>query len=241
MSWPGQPHSGYALGVLPDLASRSSSSSATTLLVVVVAVAILLGLASKMSSPPATPSWAKPKPTNSAQLRRDTNASFLRDRGFLFRPRVWFLGTGCPPAHISAEQHQAMASRQGVMPQKVAQSDLRSWWWFEDTFYWDSAGYSPQDVLALLRDRQRKEQQKLQRAHMMLNAEQNAVGNRRQPIPRELRRLVFERDGGQCVECGSNFDLQYDHVIPVALGGATSFENLQLLCGPCNREKSANI
>jgi hypothetical protein len=24
---------------------------------------------------------------------------------------------------------------------------------------------------------------------------------------------VFQRDGGQCAECGSKFDLQYDHVI----------------------------
>jgi hypothetical protein len=48
-----------------------------------------------------------------------------------------------------------------------------------------------------------------------------------------VRRAVFERDGGKCVECGSTFDLQYDHVIPVALGGATTVENLQLLCGDC--------
>jgi hypothetical protein len=209
--------------------------------VIVIAAVILLGLASRISSPPATPAWAKPKPTNSTQLRRDTNAGFIRDRGFLFRPRVWFVGTGCPLVRVATEHYEAMAARQGAMPQKVAETDLRSYWWFEDTFFWDSGNYTPQDVLALIRDRQRKEQQRLQRAHMMLNADQNAAGPRRQPIPRELRRLVFERDGGLCVECGSNFDLQYDHVIPVALGGATSFENLQLLCGPCNGEKSANI
>ena len=56
-----------------------------------------------------------------------------------------------------------------------------------------------------------------------------------------MRRAVFERDGGQCTECGSNFDLQYDHVIPVALGGATTVDNIQLLCGPCNRLKGADL
>ena len=52
---------------------------------------------------------------------------------------------------------------------------------------------------------------------------------------------MFERDGGQCVECGGNFDLEYDHVIPFSLGGATTVANLQLLCGDCNRTKGATL
>ena len=51
------------------------------------------------------------------------------------------------------------------------------------------------------------------------------------------RRAVFDRDGGACVECGSSFDLQYDHIIPFVHGGATRVENLQLLCGECNNER----
>jgi hypothetical protein len=86
--------------------------------------------------------------------------------------------------------------------------------------------------------------QKLDRAHMLLNVEEGQAPRargRREPIPREVRRAVFERDGGKCAHCGSNFDLQYDHVIPVALGGATTIGNLQLLCGDCNREKGADL
>jgi 5-methylcytosine-specific restriction endonuclease McrA len=60
----------------------------------------------------------------------------------------------------------------------------------------------------------------------------------RAPIPPELAHTVFERDGHMCLECGSSEDLQFDHIIPVALGGATSLGNLQILCGDCNRSKS---
>jgi 5-methylcytosine-specific restriction endonuclease McrA len=79
---------------------------------------------------------------------------------------------------------------------------------------------------------------------MLLNVEEGRMERqrgRREPIPREVRRAVFERDGGKCVECGSSFDLQYDHLIPVTLGGAPTVENLQLLCAPCNREKGADL
>lgn len=64
---------------------------------------------------------------------------------------------------------------------------------------------------------------------------------RRQAIPREMRYDVFKRDNGRCVECGSTFGLQFDHIIPVAMGGATSVENLQLLCSDCNLRKGATL
>jgi hypothetical protein len=44
----------------------------------------------------------------------------------------------------------------------------------------------------------------------------------RQSIPRAMRYRVWERDGGRCVECGATFDLQYDHIIPLAMGVRTT-------------------
>lgn len=65
--------------------------------------------------------------------------------------------------------------------------------------------------------------------------------NTRQPIPAHVKRIVWERDNGQCVQCGSRTDLHFDHMIPVSLGGGNSVENIQVLCQHCNLRKSNRI
>ena len=127
---------------------------------------------------------------------------------------------------------------QAVRPVALARDGARTYWAFEQRVYWEDAGLSSDDVLALVRDRQRRAQRTLARAHAALAGE--TADRRRRPIPRDVRLAVFERDGGRCVECGSTFDLQYDHVIPLVLGGANTAENLQILCAPCNQAKGAS-
>jgi 5-methylcytosine-specific restriction endonuclease McrA len=84
---------------------------------------------------------------------------------------------------------------------------------------------------------ERRRREKLAWAERVLEGS----ASQREPIPTEVRRTVFERDGGRCVECGSSFDLQYDHIIPLALGGSNGVDNLQVLCGSCNRRKGATL
>jgi tetratricopeptide (TPR) repeat protein len=60
-------------------------------------------------------------------------------------------------------------------------------------------------------------------------------------IAEEVRHAVWRRDGGRCVQCGSQENLEFDHIIPVARGGASTERNLQLLCETCNRRKGAAI
>jgi len=63
----------------------------------------------------------------------------------------------------------------------------------------------------------------------------------RQPIPEAVRTEVWRRDRGCCVRCGGQENLEFDHIIPVSRGGATSARNLQLLCKGCNRSKGVSI
>jgi len=48
---------------------------------------------------------------------------------------------------------------------------------------------------------------------------------------------VYERDGLQCVYCGSTDDLTLDHIVPLAGGGAHSIDNLTVACQSCNGSK----
>ena len=57
-------------------------------------------------------------------------------------------------------------------------------------------------------------------------------------IPTQVRAAVWTRDQGQCQVCKSTYLIQYDHVVPFAMGGKTTIENLRLLCANCNQRKA---
>lgn len=64
---------------------------------------------------------------------------------------------------------------------------------------------------------------------------------RSRTITQSVRRKIWKRDNGQCVNCGSELELEYDHIIPFSKGGSNSENNIQLLCRVCNRVKSDSI
>jgi len=60
----------------------------------------------------------------------------------------------------------------------------------------------------------------------------------RQPeYPAFTRFNLFLRDHFTCSYCGSKDELTFDHVIPRALGGLTSWTNISAACSPCNLRK----
>ena len=63
-------------------------------------------------------------------------------------------------------------------------------------------------------------------------------------IPRynapENKTQLYGEQGGHCNGCGEHFQTQHleiDHIIATSVGGTDHIENLQLLCGHCNRIK----
>lgn len=61
-------------------------------------------------------------------------------------------------------------------------------------------------------------------------------------VTNKMRFAIYERDGWRCRKCGRRRDdLEVDHIIPIAKGGKSTFDNLQTLCHRCNVKKGANI
>lgn len=50
---------------------------------------------------------------------------------------------------------------------------------------------------------------------------------------------LFLRDEFSCQYCSATGDLTFDHVIPRARGGVTSWENVVAACGSCNLNKGS--
>ncbi|TYB81381.1 HNH endonuclease [Maritimibacter fusiformis] len=50
---------------------------------------------------------------------------------------------------------------------------------------------------------------------------------------------LFLRDEFRCQYCGAKGDLTFDHVVPRARGGVTSWENVVAACSRCNLRKGA--
>lgn len=98
------------------------------------------------------------------------------------------------------------------------------------------------EIAARIKEKYRIRQlEKIVRQELIDSGELFGDEPKRPPIPREIVDAVYKRDGGRCVYCGSTQNLQLDHIIPFSKGGATTLENMQLLCQKCNVEKSNKI
>lgn len=49
-----------------------------------------------------------------------------------------------------------------------------------------------------------------------------------------VKDLVWNRDGGRCIQCSSTSQLEFCHIIPFSKGGSNTYRNIRLLCGACN-------
>lgn len=56
-----------------------------------------------------------------------------------------------------------------------------------------------------------------------------------------VRKRILEKYKNKCVFCGSNENLQVDHIIPLSRNGKHDEDNMQILCKMCNLKKGKGI
>lgn len=179
-------------------------------------------------------------------LRRADNVeihftpSFLTGNGWLT------MSVGRTEVHKISKMHKtAVAQLLKLHPRQpvlVARIQHRWYWRYQDRFYVADEALDPPAVYALLESRQRRQRQQIDRAQQTVAAAREPANSpARRGIPEDVKQLVWVRDGGKCLNCGSAVELQFDHIIPVSLGGGNDQANLRILCGPCNRRKSASV
>lgn len=145
------------------------------------------------------------------------------------------------PGRIPVSEFRAMEARSAETPVFYMRIGERNYWRYRGQWHTDNEGLSQPQVHALLVTRAMRRHDQVNRAMTIASHGKLPTQGLRAPIPPDVRQLVWQRDGGRCVYCGSDTELQLDHQIPVSMGGSSSPENLQILCGPCNRRKGAGV
>ncbi len=142
---------------------------------------------------------------------------------------------------VSVQEFRAMEAASAQQPVAYLTVGERTYWRYQDRWHSDNEGLDQDAVHALLTTRAMRNSDRVNRAKTVAAMGQAPVPSQRGVIPTDVKQLVWNRDRGACRTCGSNTELQFDHIIPVSAGGSSTEDNLQILCGPCNRRKGAAI
>lgn len=130
-----------------------------------------------------------------------------------------------------------------VLPGANITGSTATIFYYDSDWYFTRADISLDDARVLIEATKKRNQEKLrreiERARNMLEGQKTRT--HRQNIPDSVKSVVWNRDGGKCVKCGSREKLEFDHIIPVSKGGSNTARNLQLLCERCNRQKGNRI
>jgi 5-methylcytosine-specific restriction endonuclease McrA len=175
-------------------------------------------------------------------LHRERSARFALSGFWPFQRYRFQAGDIEASASLSRSAYRRLQRHQTDDPVLVLHDEAtgRRWWLFRDEVLWEDQGLGRRQVKALALERLLQRERRLQRALALLEPQAEPDGGRA-AAPDSVKACVWKRDGGRCVRCGGRDRLEFDHVIPLSRGGATTARNLQLLCESCNRRKGASI
>jgi hypothetical protein len=144
--------------------------------------------------------------------------------------------------NCSSGQFEHLSGVQRTTPVLLTAKNGWHWWWYRDRFWWADRTLSAREIestilaIDLSSESQREAFEKAQAGL----AGRNDAGSAEDAVPDHVRREVWIRDRGRCVDCGVASSLAFDHVLPIAVGGSNTAPNVELRCRPCRLRRRAN-
>jgi hypothetical protein len=171
-------------------------------------------------------------------FRRQANATWQKEPGVTGR---WILVAGRKRLFRAGHStfHDLVRAQMSAPVAVGIDVGRRRWWMYKDEFFAEDEGLDLDDVRALAEADSVRRRRRVSHAHAVAHV--SNTPKVRSTIPVAVRDAVWQRDRGRCMQCHSQRELQFDHIIPVAMGGGNTERNLQLLCGLCNRRKGASL
>jgi 5-methylcytosine-specific restriction endonuclease McrA len=78
----------------------------------------------------------------------------------------------------------------------------------------------------------------LAKEHLFATAiAKESIKTKRRTITEDVRNSLMIKANYKCELCFSDKKLEIDHIMPFALGGSTSIDNLRVLCKSCNLKR----
>jgi len=105
--------------------------------------------------------------------------------------------------------------------------------------------YSVKEASGLIMGKSAAEEKDLKRIRREVKVV-DQLSNRREDytvplIPEAVQLVVYARDNGQCVQCGSKEKIQFDYVVPFAIEGSITTDHIHILCQVCQLRKPGNV
>jgi len=158
----------------------------------------------------------------------------LRERDLRARQAVTFrLHSAAHYLDLSEEQFAQLSTAQRTSPTRVLTSDGRHWWWHRDRFWWSEPDLRPSQIASAILEHDLDsglERHLLEQARDVTFRGVGQTGARER-IPDDVRRTVWRRDAGRCVDCGSAVDVRFDYDASIA---EPTSDDVRLRCGTCS-------
>ena len=137
---------------------------------------------------------------------------------------------------FSPERFGSISRSQRTQPMLILSKHGRRRWWYRDRLWLDDGRMTASEIASAVLE---FELDRELDTHLLEEARTAAYGTAAAPgtaraLPEDVQRVVWRRDRGRCVECGSKEDVRFDYVNPGRRITAVTPDEVLIRCRTCS-------